>query len=108
MSYRRFDRSRALDPRRGKSTPMLHVMVRRALWFVCGVTLSVAAAGAHAKDPAGQTARLESSCADRDDCLLSSEPLMLPKPYAVLDDLAKLRFPQTEYDEARNQRDFEC
>ncbi len=31
---------------------------------------------------------------------------MLTKPYAQLDDLAKFRFPQTEYDEARNQRDL--
>ena len=86
---------------------MLHVMVRRALWFVCGATLCVAAAGAHAQAPAEQTARAERRCADEDGCLLSSELLTLTKPYAELDDLAKLRFPQVEYDEARNQRDFE-
>jgi dipeptidyl aminopeptidase/acylaminoacyl peptidase len=86
---------------------MLDVIVRRGSWFVCGATLCLAAAGAHAQAPAEQTARAGRSCADQDGCLLSSEPLALTKPYAQLDDLSKFRFPQAEYDEARNQRDFE-
>jgi hypothetical protein len=70
------------------------------LWFVCGATLYVVAAGAHTQAPAEPTARAV-SCAEEDGCLLSSEPLTLTKPYAQLDDLSKFRFPQAEYDEAK-------
>jgi dipeptidyl aminopeptidase/acylaminoacyl peptidase len=82
-------------------------MLRVASWFVCGATLCVAAAAAQ-QASSEQAARVGVRCADEDGCLLSSEPLTITKPYAQLDDLSKFRFPESEYDEARNQRDFEC
>jgi dipeptidyl aminopeptidase/acylaminoacyl peptidase len=81
--------------------------MRRPSWFLCGAMLCGVAAAAHARVPAEQRAR-DVVCADQDGCLLSSEPLAVTKPYAQLDDLSKLRFPEAEYEEARNQRDFEC
>jgi dipeptidyl aminopeptidase/acylaminoacyl peptidase len=56
----------------------------------------------------GGAAAQPAPCSAEDGCLLASEPIALTKSYDELEELAKFRFPRPDYEEAKNQREFEA